>query len=942
MKKFLLTMMLVLCCLFMGRTDVALASQGTLTLNGNTIKDSTTDEDKEDMWKFVLNEAGCVTINVKSYMESYHYQMYDGNMNSLFYKDRLFANENVKYRTDTITVHLTAGTYYLKISGYEYGERYFTAGSYELSGTTVSANETFQEPNDTFDKAPTIGFNNTVNGQIAYNDGHDIYKIVLPKSGELIYNMTSYMPWYTTIIYNEQGNQVWYTDRNHYNEAVAYISKSHEIELTAGTYYMKVMGVEYDGSWADTCNGNYSFSLKFTDAKETCAEPNNDFKSAKQISIGQNVRGHLAINDTEDTYKVNVSKKCRFSVDLTTYVARCGIKISDSNGVKLYDTDRVYWDETLGYKATNHTYDLEPGTYYITVYAGNYGIYDLKASELVLLEDCDVKVNASVVCTGKEVKVPMTIKYNGATLKEGTDYITEYGNNINIGTNARVTITGIGKYAGSVQKTFSIVVKVGETAQNNDYKFKFLSDSTVALSGLANNAITTIDLGSDVYIAGKRFDVTEVAEKAFYKKTKILSANLPWSITKVGKNAFNGCTKMAKITFHSAPRIYAGAFTNCGKLKTVEGLQNGTIITLSKNRYKVNGDNTLEFTNLENSKDTSLTVPSTVKIGAEAQKVTAISAKAVDKCAKLKTVVIGKYVTTIGDKAFEKCTALTKVTFKGKNITMGAEVFNGCKKLKTIEGGTGSVLTVGSYKYQITGKSTVAAAGLKSDSTKTVKIGTTVKVGAKSYKITSVAADAFRDKAITSVTLGSNVKKIGDYAFYSCDNLKKVTFKAKKLSVGKNAFYYCGNLRTLSGVTGSTFTYDANKYTITGKSSVTFAGVTSEYGNSVTIPDTVTIGAKSFKVTKIANKALRGKDMTSVTIGRNVTSIGTQAFEKCENLLNLYVQSTKIKAVGSNAFKNVDDDIRVRVPSSKLARYKEAFRIAGMPKTANYSNYYYY
>ncbi|MBQ6844812.1 MAG: leucine-rich repeat domain-containing protein [Agathobacter sp.] len=939
MKKFLLTMMLVLCCLFMGRTDVALASEDVLSLNGKTQYGEIVTKDEDDYWKFTLNEAGCVSIEVKSYLKNFTCRFYDENLNQIKENGGKEANANVGYSTNTYTIHLKAGTYYFEINSYWHDY----TGRYELKGSFVNANETYKEPaDDNFANAPTIGFNSTVNGQIAYNDAFDTYKIVLPKSGKLTYVMTSYLKAYATGIYNEAGYNVWKSEHNEWNAAVGKITNTHEIELVAGTYYIKVAGAR----WIDDheYDGNYSFNLKFTDAQETYPETvdkqNNEFVSASQISIGQKVRGHIAVNDEKDIYKVQVSKKSRLSVDVTTYVDEYRIIISNSDGRELYDREG-YWDKTLGYKTNTHEIDLEAGTYYITI-SGRNGNYDLKASERVLLQDCDIKVNSSVVCTGKEVKVPMTIKYNGTTLKEGTDYITEYGNNINIGTNARVTITGIGKYADSVEKTFSIVVKVGATAQNDDYKFKFLSDSTVALSGLANNAITTIDLGSNVWIAGKWFDVTEVAEKAFYKKTKILSANLPWSITKVGKNAFNGCTKMTKITFHSAPRIYAGAFTNCGKLKTVEGLQNGTIITLSKNRYKVNGDNTLEFTNLENSKDTSLTVPSTVKIGAEAQKVTAISAKAVDKCAKLKTVVIGKYVTTIGDKAFEKCTALTKVTFKGKNITMGAEVFNGCKKLKTIEGGTGSVLTVGSYKYQITGKSTVAAAGLKSDKTKTVKIGTTVKVGAKSYKITSVAADAFRDKAITSVTLGSNVKKIGDYAFYSCDNLKKVTFKAKKLSVGKNAFYYCGNLRTLSGVTGSTFTYDANKYTITGKSSVTFAGVTSEYGNSVTIPDSVTIGAKSFKVTKIANKALRGKDMTSVTIGRNVTSIGTQAFEKCENLLNLYVQSTKIKAVGSNAFKNVDDDIRVRVPSSKLARYKEAFRIAGMPKTANYSNYYYY
>lgn len=942
MKKILLTFLLVFSCLFMCNNDVALAAEETLSLNGTTFRGETTADDKEDLWKFTLNEAGYVTINIKSYMDNYNYAVYDSDMNRLFYGEQLSANENVGYRTDKIEVHLTAGTYYLKISGYRNGTYNFTAGSYELTGKVVSANETFKEPNNEFKDAPTVSFNSAVNGQIAYNDSHDVYKFVLSKSGELVYNMKSYMRWYAATIFNEQGDVVWYTERNGYNEAVGYVSNSHEIELTAGTYYLKVTGnFYYNSEYYDTSDGNYTFDLVFTDAKETCAESNNDFKTASSISIGQSIKGHLAINDTQDVYKVKVSKKCRLSVDVTTYVPRYAITISDSNGISLYNTDRNYWDETLGYKTNNHYVDVEAGTYYITVSQSdkNYGNYDLKASELVLMSDCTIKLDSSVVCTGEAVKVPMTITYNGTTLKEGTDYTTEYGNNINFGT-ARVTITGIGKYADSVQKEFEIVLKTGKKAVSGDYQYKFLTDSTVAVCGLANNEVTTVNIGNEVRIGGKWFTVTEVAEKAFYNNTKILSASLPSNITEVGKNAFNGCSKMTKITFNSAPRIYAGAFSNCEKLKTVEGLRTGAVITIGKNRYTVNGENTLEFTRLENEKDTALTVPATVKIGAESQKVTSIAAKAVDKT-KIKTATIGKYVTTIGDKAFQKCTSLTKVTFKGKNITMGAEVFDGCSKLKTVEGGKGSVFTVGKYKYKITDNSTVAVAGLKNSSTKTVTIGTTVKVGAKSYKITSVAADAFRDTAVTSVTLGKNIKKIEAYAFYSCDYLKKVVFKGENLSVGDNAFGSCGNLRTFSGATGSTFTYGVNKYKITSKSAVTFTGVTSEYGNNISIPSTVTIGAKSYKVTKIADKALRGKDVLNVTIGENVTSIGAQAFEKCTNLVKLNVQSTKIKSVGSKAFNKVDSDITVTVPSSKLKTYKNLFKAAGMPSGASYSYYYY-
>ena len=58
------------------------------------------------------------------------------------------------------------------------------------------------------------------------------------------------------------------------------------------------------------------------------------------------------------------------------------------------------------------------------------------------------------------------------------------------------------------------------------------------------------------------------------------------------------------------------------------------------------------------------------------------------------------------------------------------------------------------------------------------------------YKVTAVSDKAFKgNKKLTTVTIGSNVAKIGKEAFSSCKNLKKITVTAGKLkTIGKNAF----------------------------------------------------------------------------------------------------------------------------------------------------------
>ena len=57
--------------------------------------------------------------------------------------------------------------------------------------------------------------------------------------------------------------------------------------------------------------------------------------------------------------------------------------------------------------------------------------------------------------TGKNITHSITVKYNGKTLKNGTDYTVSYSNNKSIGT-ATVKIAGKGSYTGTITKTFKI------------------------------------------------------------------------------------------------------------------------------------------------------------------------------------------------------------------------------------------------------------------------------------------------------------------------------------------------------------------------------------------------------------------------------------------------------------------------------------------------------
>ncbi|MBO4864880.1 MAG: leucine-rich repeat protein [Eubacterium sp.] len=101
----------------------------------------------------------------------------------------------------------------------------------------------------------------------------------------------------------------------------------------------------------------------------------------------------------------------------------------------------------------------------------------------------------------------------------------------------------------------------------------------------------------------------------------------------------------------------------------------------------------------------------------------------------------------------------------------------------------GQSVVVGKATYKILTKDTVAYVKSNVKNPKSASVPATVKISGKTYKVTEISANAFKNKKkLKKVTVGKNVKKIGKNAFYGCKKLKKITIKGKNLkSVGANA-----------------------------------------------------------------------------------------------------------------------------------------------------------
>lgn len=155
---------------------------------------------------------------------------------------------------------------------------------------------------------------------------------------------------------------------------------------------------------------------------------------------------------------------------------------------------------------------------------------------------------------------------------------------------------------------------------------------------------------------------------------------------------------------------------------------------------------------------------------------------------------------------------------------------------------------------------------------------------------------------------------------------------------GSNLIKTCSIVLKQSRFAGDKKTIDGIKYKVTsdtiGGGTVTVYGVSNKNLKTYTIQNSVTIDGYSYQITGISNKAFKDcKKATSIILGKNIKTIGKEAFCNCKKLKTLTINSKKLKTVGNNAFKNVSAKAKIKVPSSKYSKYKKLISNKGQKKS---------
>ena len=489
----------------------------------------------------------------------------------------------------------------------------------------------------------------------------------------------------------------------------------------------------------------------------------------------------------------------------------------------------------------------------------------------------------------------------------------------------------------------SISVAEGNTVYDsrNGCNAIIIKESNKLLLGCKNTVIPT--------------GVTSIGKEAFYKCTGLTSITIPESVTSIGNYAFSGCTALTTVFMEptTPPTLGNDVFDDCDALANIyvpagttetykttgnwatykdiiqTGGTCGTNVYWSYNSTSNTltifgtGDMTNDFEG--NNWENYLNDITTVNIS---NGVTSIGDYAFSFCTGLTSIEIPASVKTIGNYAFQGCWGLTSIEIPASVTTIGNAAFNTCIYLTSINI-PANVTTIGNEAFgNCTGLTSINIPA------SVTSIGYWAFINCIGLESISVASDntiydsrdncnAIIEKATNTLIAGckntmipNTVTSIGDYAFYSCEELKEITIPASVTRIANHAFEFCTSLTTvfMQPTTPPTLgnqIFDncddlANIYVPAGTSGV-YKAAWADYASK--IEDYGSCGENvnwsyntdSHKLTIFGTGAMADysysnrpwynylNDITTVDIRAGVTSIATNAFYECTGLESISV-----------------------------------------------------
>ena len=425
--------------------------------------------------------------------------------------------------------------------------------------------------------------------------------------------------------------------------------------------------------------------------------------------------------------------------------------------------------------------------------------------------------------------------------------------------------------------------------------------TTVNESAFANcTALTSLNLSK----------ATSIAKNAFWACTALQTADIS-KMTSTNASLFYGCTSLKDVTFSGTlTTLPANCFEKCTALTTFT--LPAKMVTINTSAFK--GCTALtEVTNLSQATNigSSAFEGCTALTSADMSSVTATNfakaSSAFKGCTALETVTLPTAAETIPASMFAGCTALEQLAVPSTVTFIGANAFSGAG-LKSIDL---SATKIDRFSNSATG--TVSSSSSASQFTDCVNleevklpeslayIGVSVFSGCTSLttinwpsSLTLIAREAFKNTAITSFTIGSNLVYLDTTAFLGCalENISAVGTN-DVFKVENGAAYVIGTM--ISG--SSKYAYD-NALILFSSSAIDENGVFTLAEGCTGLVSGVSTSSNMEGSALAFNSAIK-----EVVLPSTMTSIGAYAFANMTALERITIPAS-VTYIGKQAFKN--------------------------------------
>ena len=314
-------------------------------------------------------------------------------------------------------------------------------------------------------------------------------------------------------------------------ETIAKLSHSYTTTVVAPTctadgytlHKCSVCGTSYKDSTTKATGHSYGNSV--VTKQPTCTSEGTKTKTCTKCNATVTeklpAKGHTAVTDKGYPATCTTAGKtdgshcsvCNTVIKVQTVINATGHKSSG------WITDKA---ASIGVKGSKHKE--------CTVCKKVLETAEIPALSRISISKASVTLSTSTYAyDGKAKKPGVTVKLNGKTLKNGTDYTVSYSNNTKVGT-AKVTITGKGNFTGSVSKTYSI---------KNDFK-------KATVSGISNKSYTGKNITQSITV---KYNGKTLKNGTDYTVSYSNSKNIGTATVKIaGKGSYTGTiTKTFKI-----------------------------------------------------------------------------------------------------------------------------------------------------------------------------------------------------------------------------------------------------------------------------------------------------------------------------------------------------------------------------------------------------------